>query len=160
MRGGCGAETRLRRRRRRRAQRARVGVRLRACFPFLLVCLCVGALSVWVSLRLARSRRRGRGRGGARGLQADVYSFGIILWECIARKIPYTDMNQMQIAVAVATQATPLTPHRRGRRAAAWRRGGGRGWSREDLVRARARAYGGRRGRKPGGEADIGTPIP
>ena len=36
--------------------------------------------------------------------KADVYSFGIIVWECIARKIPYSDMNQMQIAVAVATQ--------------------------------------------------------
>jgi len=36
--------------------------------------------------------------------KADVFSFGVILWEIHARKIPYSDMNQMQIAVAVATQ--------------------------------------------------------
>uniref|UniRef100_A0A7S4P0M5 Protein kinase domain-containing protein n=1 Tax=Guillardia theta TaxID=55529 RepID=A0A7S4P0M5_GUITH len=36
--------------------------------------------------------------------KADVYSFGVILWEIHARKIPYSEMNQMQIAVAVATQ--------------------------------------------------------
>ena len=34
-----------------------------------------------------------------------MYSFGVMLWECIARKIPYPDMNHMHIAVAVATQA-------------------------------------------------------
>ena len=36
--------------------------------------------------------------------KADVFSFGVILWEIHARKIPYSEMNQMQIAVAVATQ--------------------------------------------------------
>ncbi len=36
--------------------------------------------------------------------KADIFSFGVILWEIHARKIPYSDMNQMQIAVAVATQ--------------------------------------------------------
>ena len=36
--------------------------------------------------------------------RADVFSFGVILWEIHARKIPYSEMNQMQIAVAVATQ--------------------------------------------------------
>ena len=33
-----------------------------------------------------------------------MYSFGVMLWECIARKIPYPDMNHMHIPVAVATQ--------------------------------------------------------
>jgi len=36
--------------------------------------------------------------------KVDVYSFGIILWEIHAKRLPYSDMNQMQIAVAVATQ--------------------------------------------------------
>jgi len=36
--------------------------------------------------------------------KADVFSFGVILWEIHARRIPYSEMNQMQIAVAVATQ--------------------------------------------------------
>eukprot|EP00281_Chroomonas_sp_CCMP1168_P035973 CAMPEP_0206243266 /NCGR_PEP_ID=MMETSP0047_2-20121206/17518_1 /ASSEMBLY_ACC=CAM_ASM_000192 /TAXON_ID=195065 /ORGANISM="Chroomonas mesostigmatica_cf, Strain CCMP1168" /LENGTH=437 /DNA_ID=CAMNT_0053668379 /DNA_START=39 /DNA_END=1349 /DNA_ORIENTATION=+ len=36
--------------------------------------------------------------------KADIFSFGVILWEIHARKIPYSDMNQMQIAIAVATQ--------------------------------------------------------
>ncbi|KAJ1469524.1 kinase-like domain-containing protein, partial [Baffinella frigidus] len=36
--------------------------------------------------------------------KVDVFSFGVILWEIHAQKLPYTDMNPMQIAVAVATQ--------------------------------------------------------
>mmetsp|Transcript_32605 Transcript_32605/g.75882 ORF Transcript_32605/g.75882 Transcript_32605/m.75882 type:complete len:683 (-) Transcript_32605:110-2158(-) len=36
--------------------------------------------------------------------KADVFSFGVILWEMHARRIPYSEMNQMQIAVAVATK--------------------------------------------------------
>jgi len=33
--------------------------------------------------------------------KADVYSFGIVMWECSAREIPYTDMQGMQAAMAV-----------------------------------------------------------
>lgn len=29
--------------------------------------------------------------------KADVYSYGIILWEIYARAIPYKDMNPMQV---------------------------------------------------------------
>ena len=36
--------------------------------------------------------------------KVDVFSFGVILWEIHAQKLPYTNMNAMQIAVAVATQ--------------------------------------------------------
>uniref|UniRef100_A0A061RBJ4 Tkl protein kinase n=1 Tax=Tetraselmis sp. GSL018 TaxID=582737 RepID=A0A061RBJ4_9CHLO len=33
--------------------------------------------------------------------KADVYSFGIVMWECTAREIPYTGMQGMQAALAV-----------------------------------------------------------
>jgi len=36
--------------------------------------------------------------------QVDVYSFGIILWEMHSKKLPYSEMTQTQIAVAVATK--------------------------------------------------------
>eukprot|EP00802_Teleaulax_amphioxeia_P016159 Tamp_16271.p1 GENE.Tamp_16271~~Tamp_16271.p1 ORF type:complete len:426 (+),score=62.62 Tamp_16271:103-1278(+) len=36
--------------------------------------------------------------------KVDVYSFGIILWEIHAKRLPYADMTAPQIAVAVATQ--------------------------------------------------------
>eukprot|EP00277_Geminigera_cryophila_P013599 CAMPEP_0179451352 /NCGR_PEP_ID=MMETSP0799-20121207/35440_1 /TAXON_ID=46947 /ORGANISM="Geminigera cryophila, Strain CCMP2564" /LENGTH=564 /DNA_ID=CAMNT_0021246593 /DNA_START=204 /DNA_END=1895 /DNA_ORIENTATION=- len=36
--------------------------------------------------------------------KVDVYSFGIILWEMHSKKLPYSEMTQTQIAVAVATK--------------------------------------------------------
>lgn len=34
-------------------------------------------------------------------LKADVYSFGIMVWEMCTRKTPYEDLNQQQIAMNV-----------------------------------------------------------
>jgi hypothetical protein len=28
-----------------------------------------------------------------------VYSFGVVLWECVARKLPYADMNGWQVSL-------------------------------------------------------------
>ncbi|CEO96152.1 Protein kinase domain-containing protein [Plasmodiophora brassicae] len=36
--------------------------------------------------------------------KADVYSFGIIVWELFARKVPFEGMNGVQVSVAVSTK--------------------------------------------------------
>jgi serine/threonine protein kinase len=36
--------------------------------------------------------------------KADVFSFGIILWEVLFRQVPYQGMNSVQVSIAVITQ--------------------------------------------------------
>lgn len=36
--------------------------------------------------------------------KADVFSFGIIIWEVLFRQIPYQGMNSVQVSIAVITQ--------------------------------------------------------
>lgn len=40
--------------------------------------------------------------------KADIYSYGIILWELLTREVPYGEMQQIQVAIAVLT--TGLRP--------------------------------------------------
>ncbi|KAM7254941.1 hypothetical protein ACFE04_020182 [Oxalis oulophora] len=45
------------------------------------------------------------------GKKVDVYSFGLILWEMVAGKIPYDDMNPVQAAFAVVNKnLRPVIP--------------------------------------------------
>lgn len=36
--------------------------------------------------------------------KADVYSFGIVVWECCARQVPFEGMNGVQAALAVVNR--------------------------------------------------------
>jgi serine/threonine protein kinase len=48
-------------------------------------------------------------------LKADVFSFGIIIWEICSRKTPYSDMTQQQISYYVTVKKgrpdKTLIPH-------------------------------------------------
>ncbi len=44
--------------------------------------------------------------------KADVYSFGIILWEIETQKIPYESMDTMHISFAVLKGTRPTFPAR------------------------------------------------
>eukprot|EP01047_Picozoa_sp_COSAG01_P016719 COSAG01_NODE_864_length_13055_cov_18.442498_8_plen_180_part_00 len=42
------------------------------------------------------------------GLKADVYSFGVIVWEALARAVPWAGMTAIQIIAAVGTEKQRL----------------------------------------------------
>jgi len=57
----------------------------------------------WMAPEVLRSERYSE--------TADVYSFGVILWELLARNCPYDGMNQVQVAVSVVQEARrPVLP--------------------------------------------------
>ena len=47
-------------------------------------------------------------RGEEYSLSADVYSFGVILWEIISRKQPFKELNAFAISYQVGTQGKRL----------------------------------------------------
>ncbi|KAK4401221.1 putative serine/threonine-protein kinase SIS8 [Sesamum angolense] len=49
--------------------------------------------------------------------KSDVYSFGVILWELATLRVPWTEMNSMQVVGAVGFQGRHLDIHPRARRA-------------------------------------------
>ncbi|GLI67476.1 hypothetical protein VaNZ11_011693, partial [Volvox africanus] len=42
--------------------------------------------------------------------KVDVYSFGIIIWECLAGKRPYEGLTNDQVMLAVAAGSRPAVP--------------------------------------------------
>eukprot|EP00455_Lapot_gusevi_P010603 TRINITY_DN14806_c0_g1_i2.p1 TRINITY_DN14806_c0_g1~~TRINITY_DN14806_c0_g1_i2.p1 ORF type:complete len:108 (+),score=23.34 TRINITY_DN14806_c0_g1_i2:114-437(+) len=44
--------------------------------------------------------------------KADIFSYGIIVWEILFRQVPYQGMNSVQVSIAVITQGLrpPIPP--------------------------------------------------
>eukprot|EP00002_Diphylleia_rotans_P001087 TRINITY_DN10603_c0_g1_i1.p1 TRINITY_DN10603_c0_g1~~TRINITY_DN10603_c0_g1_i1.p1 ORF type:complete len:188 (-),score=32.96 TRINITY_DN10603_c0_g1_i1:106-588(-) len=49
-------------------------------------------------------------KGARYGEKADIYSFGIVCWEVVARQRPYTNMDQLKIGVEVVKGLRPPIP--------------------------------------------------
>ena len=47
-------------------------------------------------------------RGDAYSLSADVFSFGVTMWECETRTVPHSEMEPIQVAVHVAWKGLEL----------------------------------------------------
>eukprot|EP00002_Diphylleia_rotans_P036047 TRINITY_DN7910_c0_g1_i4.p1 TRINITY_DN7910_c0_g1~~TRINITY_DN7910_c0_g1_i4.p1 ORF type:complete len:640 (-),score=79.87 TRINITY_DN7910_c0_g1_i4:70-1989(-) len=63
--------------------------------------LAVGTIQ-WTAPEVIRDERHTE--------KADVYSFGIVLWELVSRSAPYKELNHLEIAIAVAYDCPPRRP--------------------------------------------------
>lgn len=57
-------------------------------YPRLSVCWCVLLLLQWMAPEVLANQRYSN--------KADIYSFGMVMWECCARQVPFEGLNGVQ----------------------------------------------------------------